>query len=342
MRKRTVFFAAVFLLLCSCGTKVKARHLAPARFPVGGIHKLAVAEFHNPTLTVYPWGKILSDRITSKLKSENFFEVVLGDTGTGPSSIDESGVDPRWRRWGELYNVDGVLTGDITDVGVIKDIYHDKRTREVHTGRYRNEVYVEGGQVRKRRVEIIDKVTEFIPIITKSARLKVTVTLLDVATGSVIQKESYSARKRERKEGEVYLRDIVTDREILERLVNEISSKVVKDMVPHPVVENINVLTERGCKEGAELAKDGRWAEAEQSWRGVLAAEPDNDAAMYNLGVAAEVAGRYGEAANRYLNAMELTGKKSYKKAWERANRLDIDKEKLDEQMEGRHDDIDQ
>jgi hypothetical protein len=307
--------------------------MAPAKFPIAGVHGLAVAEFESRHIMYQNWGRIISDEIASELEGRDFFRVISGRSDFG---VTREEMDPEWRDWGEQQGVDAVLVGRVTDIGVSRNIYYREEKHEVHTGRYRYETYTEGGQVKRRRVEVMDTEIEQIPVVTKRATIDLSVTMLDVTTGTRIDQEEYRENKREREEGEYRVRYMPDDNEMLEKLVDKIAKQVVDDLVPHPVVKKIKLLSGQGCKEGVKLAKEGRWEEAESSWRGVLAGDPNNHNAMYDLGVAAEVAGRYEEAQRHYLEAMELTGNKLYQKAWERANMRSLDKEKVDEQLEGR------
>jgi tetratricopeptide (TPR) repeat protein len=85
-----------------------------------------------------------------------------------------------------------------------------------------------------------------------------------------------------------------------------------------------------------KLAQKGEWDAAVEFWKSLADSDPDNHAALYNLGVAAEVAKDYAGAERYYIAALDIKDKRRYRKALERAGRLIRDKERLDEQMEGK------
>ena len=101
MRKRLSFLSImlVAIVLCACGTKVKARHMEPARFPVAGIRTISVAQFQTHSILAAPWGRIISDRIARELKKGSFYEVKGLTDFEASAESDE--LDPAWRRWGE-------------------------------------------------------------------------------------------------------------------------------------------------------------------------------------------------------------------------------------------------
>jgi tetratricopeptide (TPR) repeat protein len=319
--KRHILLASLIILAVAwtgCATKVRAKRVAPARYSIAGMRTVAVAEFKMECCTFPMWAERLTDEIEDKLEEKGFFKLVEG----APQFSADDPTD-RWVRWGRDNDADAVLAGTITKAGVHTTWGRKRVEREVRTGRYKD------GQ------EIIRKEVEYIPTISRFASMTVKVSFNDVITATRLDYEEYREAKSEYRVGDGGRR-LPTDNEMLGRLTRKIAKRIVDDMVPRPVEEKIALAGCDACKDGIKLAKEGDWSGAMGSWQAVVASDPANHAALYNLGVASEVQGNYGAAADYYLQAMELDGKKMYRKAWQRANERIEEKSRLKEQMEGR------
>lgn len=319
--KRYIFVASLIILAIvwtGCATKVRAKRVAPAKYSVAGIRTLAVAEFKMECCTFPIWSERLTDEIEEQLEEKGFFKLVEG----APEFSADDPTD-RWVRWGRDEGADGILAGTIKNASVQTTWGRRRVEREVRTGRYKD------GQ------EVIRKEVEHIPTIRRRATLQVVTSFNDVITATRLDREKYRETKSEYREGD-NSRYLPTDNEMLGKLARKIAKRIANDMVPRPVEEKISLASDDACKDGVRLARDGDWAGATSSWQAVVATDPANHAALYNLGVASEVRGNYDAAADYYLRAMELDGKKLYQKAWKRASERVEEKSRLREQMEGR------
>ena len=319
----------------SCATKVKARYMAPARFDVAGIHTLAVAEFESQGFASSRWASYIRDRVEEDLGVGGFYGMRSGAPEVGADASHGGDGDYSWRRWGRAHDADAILGGAVS-----ADVEEERETkreeREVGTGRYRNEYYTEGGVKRVRRVEIKRKEIEYVLQMERIAEMEVAVALLDTKTAIRLEHELYSESNAEDAEGEDDIRRMQDANDMLRELADRIIPQIVNDLKPHAVVQSIALASCDECKEGMKLAKDDEWDAAIASWRAAAASDSDNHAALYNLGVAAEVAGDYAEADRYYLNALEIDGKRFYRKALERVDKRMEANERLKGQMEGR------
>ncbi|MCB9639861.1 MAG: tetratricopeptide repeat protein [Myxococcales bacterium] len=75
-----------------------------------------------------------------------------------------------------------------------------------------------------------------------------------------------------------------------------------------------------GMRQGLQFAEQGRWDDAERAWRRALAESPDDPRVWYNLGVAAEVHGRFNQALSFYKKALAISPSSLYQDAWERVS----------------------
>jgi tetratricopeptide (TPR) repeat protein len=108
----------------------------------------------------------------------------------------------------------------------------------------------------------------------------------------------------------------------------------VQMLAPHQVT--VQTQFAKGNKEvnnGIEFAKSGLWDKAQAVWEEVLQKDPQNDAAWYNLGLAAEVQGYYLEAQDAYDQAVTLKPKKLYMQSLKRIREHIEDHRKLQEQL---------
>lgn len=328
---RILIIPLIALFFLSCGAKVKVHRIVPPKFNMAGIRILAVADFESD---YYNWrvaGPSISDMVRDKVEESGFYSNVVRapEMPLSPSNADLTRVE---REGG----ASGVLTGRVKKARVRSYSSFRKEQTKVRTGRYRYETYWEGGQQKKRRVEIVEKRTELIPVLRKTAELEIDVALIDVATGLRLDGGSY--RKRDSEAEEDYRIDsMITDGEMMRGLAGKVATKIAYDIAPHAVVEKVGLETGGGCKEGVRLAQRGEWGAAADFWRSLVDSDPDNHAALYNLGVAAEVARDYEKAERYYVAALDIKDKSRYRKALERAGRLIRDKERLDAQMEGKH-----
>jgi tetratricopeptide (TPR) repeat protein len=333
MRKRSLPVLIIPLFaLCfwSCGAKVKAHRIAPAKFNIAGIRVLAVADFESDYSNWRMAGPSISDMVKDEIEESEFYSKVVRspEMPLSPSNADLTRIERK-------YGASGVLTGAVRRARV--DVHRDfrKEQTEVRTGRYKYETYWEGGQQKKRRVEIVEKETELIPVLRKRAELKVEVALVDVATGLHLDGGSY--RESDSKSEEGYRIDsMISDSEMIRGLARKVSSRVAHDTAPHPVTEKIGLESGGGCKDGVKLAQKGEGDAAVDSWKSLVDSDPDNHAALYNLGVAAEVAKDYAVAERYYMGALDIKDKGRYRKALQRAGRLVREKERLEGQMEGK------
>jgi len=326
-----ILAAAVAACLGACATKVKAQYVAPAQFSVAGITRLAVAEFRAYGGMSSSMAPELSDRIARELTGEGFFTVV-----PGAPRVSAEGGGAGWRAWAQDNDVEGVLAGTIDEARVRHEVSHERTKEEVHTGRYRDEVYIEGGQVRKRRVEIVRQETRLIPTVRKYAELNATVALLNARTGARLSSQTYRKTSSSYAQGEGRARSMDSDTYLLEKLAAEIARDVVRDLVPHAQQEKIALAEDKACVEGLKRARQGDWAGARSAWEQVVAADPANHAALYNMGVAAEIAQRYEEAREYYAKAAAIERKDLYTKALARVEQRLRQQRQLNEQLKGR------
>ena len=88
--------------------------------------------------------------------------------------------------------------------------------------------------------------------------------------------------------------------------------------------------------DGNAWAASGDWEQATRRWHDALVSEPENHAALYNLGVAAEARGDLASAHALYQQAAEIQGDRRYFAGIERATKR-IDQIQLVQQQRMMH-----
>jgi len=326
--RRIPCFLLLLTLLTSCGAKVSTTRMVPAKYQVSGIKRLAVAEFKTGSTGWSGAGSYISNQVANELESDNFYESVI----RGPRVGANDGFSDQLERWCKKKRVDAVIAGTVTEARINVKREYRKEEKEVKTGRYKFETYWENGQQKKRRVEIVEKRIEQIPVVEKEARIAVNVKLLDAKASISIDSDSIKDDYSEKAEGN-NIRNLRHNNAIFEGIATGIASQITNNLAPHQATESIKLANDSECKEGVKLARNFNWDGAIASWK---AAGPDSHCALYDLGVAAEVAKDYSGAENYYMSAIDLKDKRQYRKALERAGRKMREKEKLQRQMEGR------
>lgn len=108
------------------------------------------------------------------------------------------------------------------------------------------------------------------------------------------------------------------------RLARECTIAATRKVTPHEVrsdVELPQVLLGKGSgplRRGNSLAREGRWDEAQQEWLAALSEAPENDVAVYSVGLAHEAKGEFPHAEQRYRQAAEIADKPLYQEALQR------------------------
>ncbi len=336
--KRIFIFAVMVGVVFSaaCATKVSSSHVAPARLPVEQLQSLAVVTA--PGLySIYADAATELGVYTSRyLEETGFYRIVQGYPRVLTRDILRPSKDDPLISWARNQGAAGVCILDIEEVRVRSDVTYEQRREEVHTGQYRDRVYIEDNQVKKHREEIVRHETRMIPTLRKRGELRAALTLIDVGTASVRTTQTYEKTLNKTAYGESYERSIDSDTRMIETMARSIAKDIARDLTPHQVEEKVALAEDSKCSDGNRLARQGKWDEATQSWNDVANTDPSNSAAQYNLGVAAEVSRRYKEALGYYEKAASVDPKPLYEDAVRRMRTRLHDQERLDMQMEGR------
>lgn len=334
---RQILNFVFILFFASCAQKTAIKVTKPAEIDVGGIQRLAVLDFRGPGYS----GANVASVFTSKLFETGFYTMIeraelkriLEEHALSLSGV----VDMETAiQAGNVLGVQGVIVGDVISYRCDDRRGREKVKEKVWTGDYEkdddgNIVYEKTlfGKVKKKkyREEFVD-----VEVIDREANVTLSFRLIDVETGQIVasREASHSYTKKVRS-GE---KSLPPANEILGNLGLRCVDEFVQMLAPHQVT--VQTQFAKGNKEvnnGIEFAKNGLWDKAQSVWEEVLQNDPQNDAAWYNIGLAAEVQGHYLEAQDAYDQAVTLKPKKLYMQSLKRIRDHIEDYRKLQEQL---------
>ena len=147
-------------------------------------------------------------------------------------------------------------------------------------------------------------------------------TVIDVASGQVRQRQQSTKTYK----GEIEDKPGGPDSE--DQLFRRLAGQCTNELLSNTFAQRTTVpvyLASAGSGAGAEhiqrgngLAQRGDWGAAQSAWQAALATNPNDDAALYNLGLACEAQRDYRQAAGHYAAARRLNDSEPYREAVER------------------------
>lgn len=348
---RTLLGTTALLLLFSCATTIPVKVRKPAEFNVGAIRTLAVSDFQfkgnwdfsadekpgsaaakklqralmkkrkgelNP-YKAYP-GATVSDKLTAKLVDNGYYTVVERkklETLLKEQSLSLSGlVEPEQAlEVGRMIGAGGLLTGSgsysVKDIGAWEEYTETKKNKKgekikVTKKRYRISRFVQA----ELTYRLIDLSTGKI-LVSKSNRLA------NYSAGGlkgIDRKGYYTATGKDEHSASAGLPDW---HGIVDKLVDALNQKCVTQIAPHTVTEKRKIAEGKSeaMEKAVKLVKRDLWEDARRIWENTLQnppSEEDKLAALYNLGVYAEVFGFLDQAGQKYKQCFELSGDEDY------------------------------
>jgi tetratricopeptide (TPR) repeat protein len=295
-------------MLSGCAKKTTVEKMVPAEVDVGGIERVAVAEFDGLAQS----GRMVAAKIAEGIVDMGYFRLferekldeVLAEREFSRS--DE--VDPATANRLKLMGIDALIFGVVDVFSVDDQTGITKVERKVGTGEYRT-VEKEGKDGKIEKVE--EEITETILIdrgyIIRSGTVGVTFRMANINTGEIIAVETetsnFSRKAWEDEAGKLPTKDM-----ILDDLAGIVVYKFLRKVQPQYILVEVefegnnNSHTETGIK----YAQANLWDKAEEAFRRAAAGSPNDPSAYYNLAVTLDVLGKYDEAINAIERAIDL------------------------------------
>lgn len=139
--------------------------------------------------------------------------------------------------------------------------------------------------------------------------------LVDTRTGETLSQNRISCLEPELK---------TVDEQVQQTLIQRCGLEVVSQLTPQCGACSIALAncawTERGgisVRQGVRAAEKGNWGSAVKSWEAALRVNPENDAAIFNLALAAASEGDFENAEERALEALRIQHSDCYEQGLE-------------------------
>ncbi len=172
----------------------------------------------------------------------------------------------------------------------------------------------------------------------REAVVKIELELVDVCSGDVLAARTV---KRHKEWGVTPKCRVPEDNEVLQSLTAECLDDFIAVLRPQSMQEQVELAdgdwyewTGFRIRRGVRLARRGRWSEAEQVWQAVLDAAPENDAALFNLAVAAAQRQSYDEAEEFAMQALRVRHTTCYATGLDQLRRFRADAERIERQQQ--------
>jgi hypothetical protein len=147
--------------------------------------------------------------------------------------------------------------------------------------------------------------------------------LYDVRSGSLVDRNQINSDPYQgelRKTG----KGVDSEARVLQHLVREAAEKLSHELAPHESPIEVRLASAMWgaaateIREGAKKARQGDWSAAATHWNNALREDPENAAALYNLGVAHEALHDFARSMQHYQAALEKSDEPLYRDALER------------------------
>lgn len=321
----------------SCGPKVSVVRTVPAKYKVLNKYSIGILPFTSSVPAGAASANEITDSLYESLRIKRFYSEIKPlsyPKGMGGREIRALSAADVVRSLSES-SVDVAIRGNVFKYAVDSDQSKKSVEREVGTGRYKYEPYYEDGQRKVRRVEIMEKISEDVPVVEKLAEVGFEIDLLDMNQKGWTDHDRFYKKENYSAEGSSEIKQLPRDSAVLSGLTSDLIKEAVDKFVPHAVAEDRVLANCRGCKAGLTLAKKGNWAEAVVLWSQVASSDSGNHAVFYNIGVAKEAVKDYASALENYRKAVGLSDKSRYMRAVDRVEKIMEDEKVLAEQTRG-------
>lgn len=173
----------------------------------------------------------------------------------------------------------------------------------------------------------------------RHAEVAVTFNLLDVRTGEIVCRRTLS--RKHAQSIQPGADDFLRQEELLAGLLDECVADFVETLIPQKTPVEIELADcdwiQPGCaalRRGNKLARTGRWTDAQAAWTDALERDSQNDAALFNLAVAALHKEDFEQAEDFAMQAVRLRPTECYIQGLDQIRRQQKDFEKTREQQD--------
>ncbi len=281
--RSATFWAAAVLVACSgCAPGMQVTRIAPAYYNLGNTRRVAVLEVTGEPQAM---AQVLTD-LQQKVIDDRYYQLVVATDRGATFTVSAQ--------------------GGFIEIGEVRRLVEADVYLNAHVRHY-----------DYREVEKVEnKVTRYQP----EAKVRVNFQVVK-ADGRVIVFRDYEGTASA-PAFDAGKRPSRPPTAVLDDAIREAVRRFTTDITPHQVYEKIvfDDATE-DLKPGIKLAEAGDLAGAERAWADLVAKNPSNAGAIYNIGVLLETRGEFEQAAAHYNQAISLLSKPLYQSALENMNR---------------------
>ena len=327
-RVRTVLLVFA-IAACGCAHTAPITAWQPAAIDVSGLNHVVVLGFSGEH------GDAVASALTSELWENEFYTLVdrselqpvmqAGFDADAPADVN-SLIEPA-----KAAGIDGIIVGDVVEYRCDDRVFEStevgflNRSKEDSTG----EEDLNGFGLSQKQT------------LQREATVTIAFRLVDVNTGEV------RASKRVSKHFDGQLIDgqgtLPPSGAILDDLLTECVDEIVQMLAPHSVPCSMKLATcdwftrgRRHVARGVKAAENGDWDTAREEWQAALDKNPENDAALFNLALAAAADANFEEAEEFAMEALRLRHKPCYAKGVEEIRRHRTAFEEASQQRDAR------
>ncbi|REJ88373.1 MAG: hypothetical protein DWQ34_22560 [Planctomycetota bacterium] len=167
------------------------------------------------------------------------------------------------------------------------------------------------------------------------ARVSLALRLIDVETGDALDERQVTRSYDRRRRSDRLLSSARAD--VMERLTDECVAEFMKLLAPHEATASVELangelfrLSGLDIRRGVKRAARGDWDGAERIWRSVVAREPENHAALFNLAVAAASRHDYCAAEDYAMQALRSHHTDCYQAGLDQIRRFRSHEDRID------------
>lgn len=335
--KRIIPILLLIPLVFSCSQKVMINVTKPAQYNVSDIRRIAIFDFNGPANS----GKLMSGKFTNQLWKSQYFSIMERkelNKILDEHALQMSGIvnDSTVVEFGRILGVDGIIVGDVTAYNVTDRRGREKVKEKVWKGDYEtdkngNVIYVTEGRKKVKKKLYVEELVNR-DFISRSATVAAGFRLISVETGEIRASDSDS-RSNSRKYYP-HKDKLPSSDQMLDAMAESIISRFIPLITPYQVAVSKEFDEDNDQVElGIEYAQKNLWDKAEQVWQAEVDKDPMNSAAIFNLGIAAEVMGDLDRAEQLYDQALSIEAKDLYMEALSHIRQRKVEQQKLMEQL---------
>lgn len=293
---------AVMAIMASsgCAHFAKIPMWKPVSAQIEGVETVAVLPFEGE------WGVRVSEEVSDSFSESGTYRIVSASSlpaVTNASMNDESPSLEEALTAARQADIDAVLTGTIVST----------ETEGCPRSRFLN---ISRSESQPKRTMTVDY------------------RLIDTRTGETLCRNRISCLESEPEES----KSAPIEQTLIQRCGHEVASQLTPQCGDCSIALANGHWTNRGVfavRRGVRAAEAGNWDDATKSWEAVLKVNPNNEAAIFNLAVAAASRGDYETAEDLALQAIRIQHCDCYEKGLERIRDQRTQFELAEEQRNG-------